>query len=240
MDCLDCSSTAAIERPDLTGQGYRRCRDRGTHFNEHSGGVLIRVSLPSDIIASVVFYRLRCESWYADEAYLKVKGRWSYLYRAIDRDGNRIDTMLTATRDMRAPQRFFRSAQSVVGFVPDRVTTDGNNSCPRAIRSTLGRNVRHRANVYLNNRLEQYHRGIDAADRFCREYDELHNFDRHHADRMISSSNEHTAPQPARGATESERLRLPSMSWQLSDCRNLCRAYRTDRIRQNTSDAILR
>jgi putative transposase len=60
---------------------------------------------------------------------------------------------------------------------------------PRAIRSTLGRNVCHRTSVYLNNRLEQDHRGIkgrircmrdfkehDAANRFCREHDELHNF----------------------------------------------------------------
>ena len=119
------------------------------------------------------------QSWYADETYLKVHGRWCYLYRAIDRNGNLIDTMLSGTRDMKAAQRFFRSARSVAGFVPDRVTTDGHNSYPRAIRSTLGRDVRHRTSVYLNNRLEQDHRGIkgrircmrgfkehDAADRF--------------------------------------------------------------------------
>jgi transposase-like protein len=52
---------------------------------------------------------------------------------------------------MRAAQRFFRSARSVAGFVPDRVTTDGHNSYPRAIRSTLGRNVRHRTSVYLTD-----------------------------------------------------------------------------------------
>jgi transposase-like protein len=111
------------------------------------------------------------------------------LYRAIDRDGNLIDTMLSATRDMRAAKRLFRSAQSVAGFVPDRVTTDGHNSYPRAICSALGRNVRHQASVYLNNRLEQDHRGIkgriqcmrgfkerSAAARFCREQDELRNF----------------------------------------------------------------
>ena len=129
------------------------------------------------------------ESWYTDETYLKIQGRWCYLYRAIDRDGNLIDTMLSATRDMRAAKRFLRSARSVAGLVPDRVTTDGHNSYPHAIRSTLGRDVRHRTSVYLNNRLEQDHRGIkgrircmrgfkehDAADRFCREYDELRNF----------------------------------------------------------------
>ena len=109
--------------------------------------------------------------------------------QSADRDGNLIDTMLSPTRDMKAARRFFRSARSVAGFVPDRVTTDGHNSYPRAIRSTLGRNVRHRTSVYLNNRLEQDHRGIkgrircmrgfkehEAADRFCREYDELRNF----------------------------------------------------------------
>jgi transposase-like protein len=129
------------------------------------------------------------QSWYADETYLKVQGRWCYLYRAVDRDGNLIDTMLRAIRDMKAARRFFRSARSIVGFVPDRVTTDGHNSCARAIRSTLGRNVRHRTSVYLNNRLEQDHRGIkgrircmrgfkehEAADRFSRDYDELRNF----------------------------------------------------------------
>ena len=71
------------------------------------------------------------ESWYADETYLKVHGHWCYLYRAIDRDGHLVDTMLSATRDMRAAKRFFRSARSVAGFVPDRVTTDGHNSYPR-------------------------------------------------------------------------------------------------------------
>ena len=70
-------------------------------------------------------------------------------------------------RDMKAARRFFRSARSVAGFVPDRVTTDGHNSYPRAIRSTLGRNVRHRTNVYLNNRLEQDHRGSRDASDVC-------------------------------------------------------------------------
>jgi hypothetical protein len=87
-----------------------------------------------------------------------------------DRDGNLIDTMLSATRDMRAAQRFFRSARSVAGFVPDRVTTDGHNSYPRAIRSTLGHNVRHRTSVSLNNRLEQDHRGIKGRIRCMRGF----------------------------------------------------------------------
>lgn len=108
----------------------------------------------------------------ADETYLKVYGRRCYLYRAIDRDGNLIDTKLTATCDMKAARRFFRSARSAAGFVPDRVTTDGHNSYPRAIRSTLGRSVRHRTSVYLNNRLEQDHRGIKGRIRCMRGFKE--------------------------------------------------------------------
>jgi putative transposase len=46
--------------------------------------------------------------WYVDETYLKVKGKWCYLYRAIDRNGNLLDSMLSATRDIMAAQQFFR------------------------------------------------------------------------------------------------------------------------------------
>ena len=61
MDCVGCSSGAVTERSDLTAQGYRRfrCRDCDKQFNERSDGVLNRASLPSDIIAFVVFCRLR-------------------------------------------------------------------------------------------------------------------------------------------------------------------------------------
>ena len=56
--------------------------------------------------------------WYVDETYLKVKGRWCYLYRAIDREGNLVDSMLSATRDMDVAQRFFGSARSMVNSAP--------------------------------------------------------------------------------------------------------------------------
>ena len=56
-------------------------------------------------------------SWYVDETYLKVRGRWVYLYRAVDRDGNLIDAMLSEHRDMKAAQAFFRSAQATMGFL---------------------------------------------------------------------------------------------------------------------------
>jgi putative transposase len=128
-------------------------------------------------------------SWYVDETYIKVQGRWCYLYRAIDRSGALVDVLFSEQRDMAAAEAFFRSAQAVTGVTPDRVTTDGHDSYPRAIRTELGKGVRHRTSRYLNNRLEQDHRGIKgryrpmrgfecprSAARFCRSHDELRNF----------------------------------------------------------------
>jgi putative transposase len=126
------------------------------------------------------------KSWYVDETYIKVHGHWRYLYRAIDRDGELVDVMFSENRDMAAAMAFFKSAKTVTEVTPDRVTTDGHDSYPQAIRTTLGEAVKHRTNRYLNNRLEQDHRGIKgryqpmrgfkcprSADRFCRGYDEL-------------------------------------------------------------------
>ncbi len=91
--------------------------------------------------------------WHVDETYLKVRGRWCYLYRAIDRNGDLVDTMLSEHRDMAAARAFFRSAKAATGATPERVTTDGHGSYPRAIRSTLGRRVVHRTSAYKNNGL---------------------------------------------------------------------------------------
>ena len=97
--------------------------------------------------------------------------------------------MLSEHRNLAAAKRFLRSAKAVTGVIPDRVTTDGHDAYPRAIRTELGSRVWHRKNCYLNNRLEQYHRGIKgrcrpmlgfksvaSARRYCRSHDELRNF----------------------------------------------------------------
>ena len=217
MECICCGSAGVTERPERTpfagfpaahaagtfasfARGYRRfrCRECGKQYNERSGGLLNRAHYPSDVIALVLAGELRRRRngkgganrrrWPVDETYLKVRGRWCYLYRAIDRNGDLVDTMLSEHRDMAAAQAFFRSAKSVTGQVPERVTTDGHGSHPRAIRSTLGRHVVHRTSAYKNNRLEQDHRGVKgrtrcmrgfksfaSAERFCRGYDELRN-----------------------------------------------------------------
>jgi putative transposase len=143
-------------------------------------------------------------SWYVDETYVKVQGRWCYLYRAIDTSGALVDVRLSETRDMAAAKAFFRSAKTVTGITPARVTTDGHDSYPKAIRTELGDEVRHRTNRYLNNRIEQDHRGIKgryqpmlgfkssvSAARFCRGYDELRTFLRHQSNRNQHVSANH-------------------------------------------------
>lgn len=127
--------------------------------------------------------------WFVDETYLKVKGRWCYLYRAIDHGGNLVDSLLSSTRDMAAAQQFFQSALSVAEQAPQQVTTDGHGSYPRAIRERLGPGVEHRNNAYLNRRIEQDHRGIKqryypmlgfgafpSAKRFCRAFEEVRQY----------------------------------------------------------------
>src|ERR1700716_815669 len=89
---------------------------------------------------------------------------------------------------MAAAKAFFRSAKAVTGVIPARVTTDGHDSYPRAIRTELDNGVKHRTNRYLNKWIEQDHRGIkgryepmrgfksdESAARFCRGFDELRN-----------------------------------------------------------------
>jgi putative transposase len=132
--------------------------------------------------------RIGC-SWDVDETFIKVKGRLVYLYQAIDRDGNLVDVLLREKRDKATAEAFFRSARTVTGHIPERVTTDGHKAYPGAIAAELGEAVRHRTTRYLNNHLEQGHRGIkqrirpmegfksvESAQRFCRVHDEVRNF----------------------------------------------------------------
>ncbi len=99
-------------------------------------------------------------SWYVDETDLKVDGRWCCLYRAIDRDGNLVDVLLSETRAMAAAQGFFRHALETVGPRPAKVTTDGHDAYPRAVREVLGKDARHRTRRYLNQLIEPDNRPV--------------------------------------------------------------------------------
>ena len=127
--------------------------------------------------------------WYVDEAYIAVKGQWAYLYRAIDSDGQLVDSLLREHRDLAAAKAFFESARLVVGRKPQQVTTDGHTAYPRAIQETLGKRVEHRIISCLGNPIEQDHRGIKqryypmlgfkalvTAAGFCRACEEVRNY----------------------------------------------------------------
>ena len=103
-------------------------------------------------------------SWRVDETYVKVKGRWMYLYRAVDARGQTIDFLLSAKRD--AARRFFRKALKQAHTVnPRTLTVDKNAAYPSATKAMkkggeLWRFTRLRQSKYLNNIVEQDHRRI--------------------------------------------------------------------------------
>src|SRR5271157_1691614 len=95
------------------------------------------------------------DSWRVDETYIKVKGEWKYLYRAVDSDGDTFDFMLSTKRDRKAAKRFFKKALgSNHNQMPRIITVDKNASYPIAI-DELNRRVK-----YLNNIVEQDHRSV--------------------------------------------------------------------------------
>ena len=77
------------------------------------------------------------KNWHVDETYIKVHRQWRNLYRAVDRDGALVDVMFSEHRDIAAAKAFFVSAKTVTGITPDRVTTDGHDSYPRAIWTVI-------------------------------------------------------------------------------------------------------
>ena len=100
--------------------------------------------------------------WRMDETYIKVKGQWKYLYRAVDRDSQTIDFLLTAHRDKKAARRFFKKAIRQHGL-PDTVTIDksgANTAALEALQEETGHVIEIRQNKYLNNLVEQDHRAV--------------------------------------------------------------------------------
>jgi putative transposase len=106
-------------------------------------------------------------SWRMDETYIRVKGEWRYLYRAVDKYGQTIDFLLTEQRDERAAMRFLTKAIRRHG-VPETITIDGSEANAAAIR---GYNEAHGTAIiirqvkYLNKVVEQDHRAIKRVAR---------------------------------------------------------------------------
>lgn len=106
-------------------------------------------------------------SWRMDETYIKVKGQWRYLYRAVDKHGQTIDFLLTEPRDKEAALRFLKKAIRRNG-VPETITIDGSDANDAAIKSyheEHGTHIAIRQGNYLNNIVEQDHRGVKRITR---------------------------------------------------------------------------
>jgi transposase-like protein len=103
-------------------------------------------------------------SWRMDETYIKVRGQWVYLYRAVDKAGQTVDFFLSRNRDVNAAQGFLRSAMKNTRK-PTKITLDAYAASHRAVREMkeigeLPQRVKVRSSQYLNNLIEQDHRRV--------------------------------------------------------------------------------
>lgn len=115
-----------------------------------------------------------CKSWRMDETYILVNGKWVYLYRAVDKEGNTIDFMLSEKRDCLAVLKFFKKAIGSSG-VPTKVNIDKSGSNTAALERINSLFyiyglwyllIEVRRLKYLNNLIEQDHRFIKKITKY--------------------------------------------------------------------------
>jgi transposase-like protein len=110
--------------------------------------------------------KYKLATWFMDETYVRVSGRWMYLFRAVDNRGQTVDFYLCETRDREAAKRFLRAALANPDNRPPHVfSVDGSRSYPAAIRELKAEGdirpgCRHRCRQYGNNRIESDHRHV--------------------------------------------------------------------------------
>ena len=136
--------------------------ERGVFLDHSTVGNWVKKFLP--LIGKVARHYKRPVgmSWRMDETYIKVNGQWKYLYRAVDKDGQTVEFLLTAKRDKAAAKRFFDKAIKTHG-TPTTVTIDksgSNKAALDSINQTQDTPIEIRQIKYLNNLIEQDHRFI--------------------------------------------------------------------------------
>jgi IS6 family transposase len=121
----------------------------------------------------------RSGSWRVDETYVRVGGRWKYLFRAVDKHGQLIDFMLSDRRNTRAAYGFLRKAlKAMSDYPPSSITTDKLASYPKAIQrlqkeDLLSKDVEHRTSKYLNNVIEADHGALKRVIRPTRGFQRM-------------------------------------------------------------------
>jgi putative transposase len=104
------------------------------------------------------------DKWHRDEVFLRIKGEYHYLGRAVDQDGNVLDILVQRQRDKKAAKKFFRKLLKGLMYVPRVIITDKLKSYGVAKREILP-GVKHRQHRYLNNRAENSHQPTRQRER---------------------------------------------------------------------------
>lgn len=120
------------------------------------------------------------QSWRVDETYVKIRGVWHYLYRAVDRAGQTVDFRLSTRRDVAAAKAFFRKAIKGQRRQPHTITLDGYAASHRAVHElkadgSLPMETKLRSSKYLNNLIEQDHRGVKQRIAVMQGFKQLRN-----------------------------------------------------------------
>ncbi|WP_432199849.1 IS6 family transposase [Erythrobacter sp. W53] len=145
--------------------------------------------------------------WHLDEMFVKINGETHYLWRAVDQEGEVLESYVTKKRDKSAALRFFKKALKRHGS-PSEVVTDGLKSYPSAMRE-LGIEDRREMGRWLNNRVENSHlplrrrervmqrfRRMKSLQKFASVHANVHNHfnsDRHLTDRLTYKTNRSAA-----------------------------------------------
>jgi IS6 family transposase len=122
------------------------------------------------------YLKSTCDSWKLDETYVKIKGVWHYLYRAIDKKGSTLDWMLSKNRNKQAAKRFFKKLLENSHTIDPRViNVDKSPTFPPALSELQAENeapkkTRLRAIKYLNNSMENDHKSTKSKSRYRQWY----------------------------------------------------------------------
>ena len=102
------------------------------------------------------------KKWHVDATYIRVKGRWYYLYRAIDKADDLVDVYLSDVRNQVAAESFFKQSINTTGVIPRQITTDKEAALYPAVENSFPAETYHRDVKYMNNVIEVNHRGIKS------------------------------------------------------------------------------